>query len=63
MGDPDRTLAVSTDVTDEESVEACVDETVERFGGLDCVVNNAGIAGPTQPIEEVTRGSGTGPRP
>ncbi|WP_435348536.1 SDR family NAD(P)-dependent oxidoreductase [Haloarchaeobius sp. HRN-SO-5] len=51
---PDRTLAVETDVTDESSVERTVAETVEEFDGLDCVVNNAGIAGPTAPIEEVS---------
>lgn len=55
IDDQDRALPVRTDVTDEASVEACVEETVETFGGLDCVVNNAGIAGPTKPIEEVTR--------
>jgi NAD(P)-dependent dehydrogenase (short-subunit alcohol dehydrogenase family) len=54
IGD-DAALAVETDVTDEASVEATVEATVERFGGLDCVVNNAGIAGPTAPIEDVDR--------
>ncbi len=52
---PARTLTVRTDVTDEESVATSIEETVERFGGLDAVVNNAGIAGPTAPIEEVDR--------
>ncbi|WP_122090028.1 SDR family oxidoreductase [Halalkalicoccus subterraneus] len=37
------TLVVPTDVRDEESVEAMVDETVERFGGLDVLLNNAGL--------------------
>jgi NAD(P)-dependent dehydrogenase (short-subunit alcohol dehydrogenase family) len=54
IDDEDRTLAVETDVTDEESVGTAIDATVERFGGLDCLVNNAGIAGPTKPVEEVT---------
>ena len=54
IDDEDRTLAVETDVTDEASVEAAIDATVERFGGLDCLVNNAGIAGPTKPVEEIT---------
>ncbi|MHB9288535.1 SDR family NAD(P)-dependent oxidoreductase [Halobacteriales archaeon Cl-PHB] len=49
-------LAVETDVTDEAAVEAAIAETVDTFGGLDCLVNNAGIAGPTAPVEEVTVG-------
>lgn len=49
----DAALAVRTDVTDPTSVETAVEETVETFGGLDCLVNNAGIAGPTAPIEDI----------
>lgn len=51
---PDRTLPIRTDVTSEESVRESIEATVEAFGGLDVLVNNAGIAGPTAPIEEVT---------
>jgi len=39
------------DVTDEESVAACVDAVVERHGGLDAVVNNAGRANTFATIE------------
>lgn len=50
------TAAIPTDVTDESEVEALVSETVDRFGSLDVLVNNAGVAlhGPaeTKPIEE-----------
>lgn len=52
---PDRTLTVECDVTDEDAVAAAVTATVERFDGLDAVVNNAGVAGPTAPVEEVDR--------
>ena len=36
--------AVEVNVTDEESVAAMVQKTVERFGGLDILVSNAGVA-------------------
>lgn len=37
------TLALECDVTDEDGVEAMIEATVERFGGVDVLVNNAGI--------------------
>jgi len=37
-------LAVECDVTDPEAVGALVEATVEKFGGLDVVVNNAGAS-------------------
>lgn len=36
-------LPVHVDVSDEEDVEYMVETTVEKFGGLDIVVNNAGL--------------------
>lgn len=53
IDDPDRTFPVNTDITDEESVEEAIEATVQEFGELTALVNNAGIAGPTAPIEEV----------
>jgi len=38
------TAVVPTDVTDSAAVDALVEATVERFGGLDLYVNNAGLA-------------------
>jgi NADP-dependent 3-hydroxy acid dehydrogenase YdfG len=36
--------AVPTNVRDEAAAEALIEETVETFGGLDVLVNNAGLA-------------------
>ena len=41
------------DVADEGAVDRLFAEVRERLGGLDALVNNAGIAGPTGPIEEI----------
>lgn len=40
----ERTLGIGADVTDHGAMMAAVAETVERFGGLDVAVANAGIA-------------------
>ena len=40
----DRVLAVQADVSTAEGVEKVVAATVERFGGLDILVNNVGFA-------------------
>jgi NAD(P)-dependent dehydrogenase (short-subunit alcohol dehydrogenase family) len=45
-------VADRTDVADPEQVEAMIAAAVERFGGLDIGVNNAGIGGPTAPTGE-----------
>lgn len=40
---PARTLAVSVDVADPQSVARMVEATVRRFGGIDILVNNAAL--------------------
>ena len=40
----DRAIGIGADVTDSAALEAAVATTVERFGGIDVVVANAGIA-------------------
>ena len=37
---------IKTDVSNSESVEAAVNETINKCGKIDILVNNAGIAGP-----------------
>jgi len=46
-----RSMAISTDVTDEDDVAAMVEDVVSEFGGIDVVVNYAGINVP-KPAEE-----------
>ena len=46
-------LAIQSDVSEAASVESLVQRTVERFGGLDIAVNNAGIAGGNRALAEV----------
>jgi 2-dehydro-3-deoxy-D-gluconate 5-dehydrogenase len=42
--DPERVAAVTCDMRDDEALAALPGRAVERFGRLDAVVNNAGIA-------------------
>ncbi|TQL40398.1 rhamnulose-1-phosphate aldolase/alcohol dehydrogenase [Homoserinimonas aerilata] len=44
LGGTDVAIGIKADVTDERAVQAAVDATVLAFGGLDLVVNNAGLS-------------------
>ena len=48
----DRTLAVRADVTSATDIAALVEAARETFGGLDVVVNNAGIDGELGPLTD-----------
>lgn len=53
LGGPDRAIAVRADVTSEDDVRAMVDAAVLAFGGVDLVVNNAGLS-ISKPLLETT---------
>ena len=42
------------DVSSESDVARLFAEATEKLGGLDALINNAGIAGPTKPVEDIT---------
>jgi NAD(P)-dependent dehydrogenase (short-subunit alcohol dehydrogenase family) len=50
----DRLAALRSDVSAERDVAALAALAVERFGGLDCLFNNAGVGGAFGPIGETT---------
>lgn len=53
LGGPDVAIGVQADVTDEAQVTAAIDAAVLAFGGLDLVVNNAGLS-ISKPLLETT---------
>ncbi|MQA08376.1 MAG: bifunctional aldolase/short-chain dehydrogenase [Pseudonocardiaceae bacterium] len=53
LGDSDRAIAVTADVADEDAVAETVAATCVAFGGLDLVVNNAGLS-TAKPLLETT---------
>jgi rhamnulose-1-phosphate aldolase/alcohol dehydrogenase len=53
LGGPDKAVAVQVDVSDEAAVAAALAEGVLAFGGVDLVVNNAGLS-LSKPLLETT---------
>ena len=45
--------ATACDVADRAQVARFFDEALVKLGGLDCLVNNAGVAGPTGRVDEI----------
>jgi meso-butanediol dehydrogenase / (S,S)-butanediol dehydrogenase / diacetyl reductase len=50
----DSAIGIECDVSQGASVEAAVRATVERYGRIDAVHNNAGIATPSKPVHRTT---------
>ena len=50
----DAAIAVEMDVTDQDSIDAAVATTVDAFGGIDVLINNAAVF-TAAPIAEITR--------
>jgi NAD(P)-dependent dehydrogenase (short-subunit alcohol dehydrogenase family) len=48
-----RITSTRADVSDRDDVSRLFADTIGALGGLDVLVNNAGIAGPTGPIDEI----------
>jgi NAD(P)-dependent dehydrogenase (short-subunit alcohol dehydrogenase family) len=53
-GAEDRARAISTDVSDPVSVKALFDATLQAFGRVDVLFNNAGVSAPGILLEDMT---------
>ena len=53
LGGPDVAIGVAANVADEVGVQAAIDQSVLAFGGIDLVVNNAGLS-LSKPLLETT---------
>ena len=51
---PDRCRFTAGDVSDEPSVRHLIEETLEAFGSLDVLLNNAAVLLPVAPVHETT---------
>jgi len=49
----DKAIAITADVSDEAAAQQAVAKTVDAFGQLDAVFNNAGISGKVAPVHEL----------
>ncbi len=53
VSEPPNTLVIPADLTDQQQASSIVDQTMNEFGRVDVLVNNAAVA-PNFPIEETT---------
>jgi 3-oxoacyl-[acyl-carrier protein] reductase len=43
LSDKGDVILIQTDISDADSAKACADETAEKFGGIDILINNAAL--------------------
>lgn len=48
----ERITGLVVDISNREAVKRLLEEVNKSLGGMDVLVNNAGISGPTAPVEE-----------
>ncbi len=51
---PGRAMFIPCDVGDHQQLKGAIDQTVARFGRLDCIINNAGTHPPATSIDETS---------
>jgi len=49
---PGKAIFIPCDVSHIDHLKSAIDETVDRFGRLDCIVNNAGVHPPATSLDE-----------
>jgi NAD(P)-dependent dehydrogenase (short-subunit alcohol dehydrogenase family) len=54
MADDNNIIFISGDVSREENCKSLIDGAISRFGGVDVLVNNAGIKGASEKITDLT---------
>ena len=53
-GGPGEAVFLKCDVCNENDIKNVIDQTISRFGSIDCLINNAGQHPPHQSIDEIT---------
>ena len=49
-----KAIAIVADCTDDPQVNKMVDETIQRWGKINILINSAGLRGPLLPVQEIT---------